>query len=80
LQKALSVVVVVAAVALLAGCVGPTSYRAAGADGKPFGYSSSKLSKPIYRVRFQGNGRYSSGVLGDRRELPSVTRIYPTSP
>lgn len=46
-----------AVAALLAGCVSPTSYRAAGADGKPFGYTSSKLSEPIYRVRFQGNGR-----------------------
>jgi len=46
-----------AAAALLAGCVSPTSYRVAGADGKPFGYTSSKLSEPIYRVRFQGNGR-----------------------
>ncbi len=46
-----------AAAALLAGCVSPTSYRPVGADGKPFGYTSSKLWEPIYRVRFQGNGR-----------------------
>lgn len=58
MQKTLFVVVVAAA-ALLAGCVSPTLYRAAGVDGKPFGYTSNKLSEPIYRVRFQGNGRTS---------------------
>jgi hypothetical protein len=46
-----------AVAALLAACVSPTSYRAAGTEGKSFGYTSSKLSEQIYRVRFQGNNR-----------------------
>jgi hypothetical protein len=42
---------------LLAGCASPTSYRAAGTDGKAFGYTSSKLSDQVYRVQFMGNNR-----------------------
>jgi len=55
----LKLFVTFAAAALLAGCVSPTTYRAAGTDGKAFGYTSSKLSDQLYRVRFMGNNRTS---------------------
>ena len=41
----------------LAGCVSPTPCRAAGTDGIRFGYSSTKLSEQLYRVRFVSTGR-----------------------
>lgn len=41
----------------LFGCVSPTPYRAADTDGIRFGYTSTKLSDQLYRVRFQGTGR-----------------------
>jgi hypothetical protein len=56
----LKILATFAAASLLAACVSPTSYRAAGTDGKSFGYTSSKLSDQVYRVRFQGNGRTPS--------------------
>ncbi|MDQ7975582.1 MAG: hypothetical protein REJ24_23590 [Rhodocyclaceae bacterium] len=46
-----------AAAAGLAACVSPTPYRAADTDGIRFGYSSTKLSDQLYRVRFIGTGR-----------------------
>lgn len=45
------------AAAALAACVGPTPYRAAGAEGNNFGYANSKLSDQLYRVRFTGSTR-----------------------
>ncbi|MDN4592019.1 hypothetical protein DBA29_26400 [Xenophilus aerolatus] len=50
-------VVALVAAALLAACVSPTPYRAADADGIRFGYSSTKLSDQLYRVRFLYTGR-----------------------
>lgn len=41
----------------LAGCVSPTPCRAAGTDGIRFGYSSTKLSDQLYRVRIVSTGR-----------------------
>lgn len=41
----------------LVGCVSPTPYRAAETDGIRFGYSSTKLSDQLYRVRFLYTGR-----------------------
>ncbi|XXQ55914.1 hypothetical protein ACA040_004638 [Xenophilus aerolatus] len=41
----------------LAGCVSPTPSRAAGTDGIRFGYSSTKLSDQLYRVRIVSTGR-----------------------
>ncbi|MBD9665683.1 hypothetical protein IB278_17075 [Variovorax sp. VRV01] len=49
-----TIATLIAATALTA-CVGPTPYRAAGAEGNNFGYSSSKLSDQLYRVRFVGS-------------------------
>ncbi|MDM0054696.1 CC0125/CC1285 family lipoprotein [Variovorax fucosicus] len=53
----LKILAIFAVAASLAACVSPTSYRAAGTEGNSFGYTSSKLSDQLYRVRFQGNGR-----------------------
>ncbi|MET3494698.1 CC0125/CC1285 family lipoprotein [Variovorax boronicumulans] len=53
----LKILATLAAAASLAACVSPTSYRPAGAEGNIFGYTSSKLSDQVYRVRFQGSGR-----------------------
>lgn len=44
------------AVALTA-CVSPTPYRAAGVEGNNFGYSRSRLSDQLHRVRFVGSTR-----------------------
>ena len=41
----------------LSACVAPTQYREAGAGGNNFGYTSSKLSDQLYRVRFTGSSR-----------------------
>lgn len=46
-----------AAATLLAACVAPTPYRAADTDGVRFGYTSTKLSDQLYRVRFLSTGR-----------------------
>lgn len=54
-QLALALALVVTTT--LIGCVSPTSYRAAETDGIRFGYSNTKLSDQLYRVRFMGTGR-----------------------
>ena len=41
-MKHLTVITLLAAVSLPA-CVAPTSYRAAGTDGKPFGHTATEL-------------------------------------
>lgn len=49
---------VVAAAAMLSGCVAPTPYQPLG-EGKNvgFGYSSTKVEDALFRVTFRGNGR-----------------------
>lgn len=48
---------VLAWVLAVSACVSPTPYRAADTDGIRFGYSNTKLSDQLYRVRFLHTGR-----------------------
>lgn len=53
----IAMLALLAATTAIAACVSPTPYRAADTDGIRFGYSSTKLSEQLYRVRFVSTGR-----------------------
>jgi hypothetical protein len=57
ISRTAAVLATLMSAAMLTACVGPTPYRAAGAEGNNFGYASSKLSDQLYRVRFTGSTR-----------------------